>query len=178
MFKAVLYVYDKVTDRIPFILNVSVFLIMLLTCCQVLGRLIFGITILWSTEVSIFMLILLTFLGASWLLKNDLHVNMDIVINLLSIKNKALINFFTSILGLIISLLITWNGFSTTYEQCVRGVILQSIIKLPKFILIVIIPISTLFLSIEFIRKIGFYYKEMRNGLSTAEISEENKVGL
>jgi TRAP-type C4-dicarboxylate transport system permease small subunit len=100
--------------------------------------------------------------GAALLLRNDEHVQIDVVINYLSEKKKSFLNLVTSILGTVTCFFITWAGLWVTHDQYVRGVRTVGDLQIPKYILLVLIPLGTFFLTTEFIRKVKYYYSKLK----------------
>ncbi|MEA2969233.1 MAG: TRAP-type transport system small permease protein, partial [Alphaproteobacteria bacterium] len=75
---------DKVFDRIARIIEVTLALAfifaVLLNFANVLGRYIFGISLLGADEVQIFIMIGMTFLGAAVVTRRNMHLRMDVLV--------------------------------------------------------------------------------------------------
>ena len=78
---------DRVLDRIARIIEVTLALAfifaVLLNFANVLGRYLFGISLLGADEVQIFIMIGMTFLGAAVVTRRNLHLRMDVLVRFL-----------------------------------------------------------------------------------------------
>jgi len=84
--------------------------VMLIVTADVVSREFFNYPIEWVLEISQLILPAIVFLGAAWLLKNEGHVAMDVVVSRLSTRGQALLNAVTSIIGVIICTLLLTNA--------------------------------------------------------------------
>nr|WP_239544212.1 TRAP transporter small permease [Virgibacillus halotolerans] len=116
----------------------------------------------WILEVTEYLLAAFPLLGAAYLLKQDGHIKLDLFLNKLRERKRFFLETINSCIGLIISLIITVSGFFTTWGLYERGVRTESILEVPRFLLIVIIPISFMFLSIQFSKKLLHVFKKIR----------------
>ncbi len=78
---------DRIFDRIARIIEVTLALAFIfavvLNFANVLGRYIFGISLLGADEVQIFIMIAMTFLGAAVVTRRNLHLRMDVLVRFL-----------------------------------------------------------------------------------------------
>ena len=133
--------------------GVLIALLMLVTSAHVAGRRFFLTPIKWSTEMSEYAMVFITFLGAAWVLKHEGHIVIDIVPNALKPKPRAWLNVVISCLMAAICLLITVVGGITTYDAIVRNANRVYLYTTPLWILIIIIPISYFLLFIQSVRR-------------------------
>lgn len=103
------------------------------------------------------MLIYLTFLSASWILRNEKHVRVDIVLNLLSPRIQAMLGIVTSIVGAVICLVLVVYGAEATWLNYLSGVDTGGTVSVPVFILQVVIPTGSFLLLLQFLRR-GYGY--------------------
>jgi C4-dicarboxylate transporter, DctQ subunit len=108
----------------------------------------------WVLEVSEYLLVYLTFLGTAWVLKNEGHTTIDILVDHLQPKKQAILNVITSCIGAVICFILTWYGTATTVDLYQRGLIVIEILAIPKFLTTLVIPIGCGLLFIQFIRRI------------------------
>lgn len=104
-------------------------------------------------ELSGYLLLYITFLGAPWLLRQDGHVRVDLLVDALKPRAKEVLLGATSVLGALVGVLLVWQGTAVTLSMLRRGVRVTNILDTPQWLLMVIIPISGVFLTIEFVRK-------------------------
>ena len=111
----------------------------------------------WVVEVSEYSLLYICFLGAAWLLRREGHVKIDFLVNRLQPKNEALLNAITSVLAAMVCLVLVWYGTRTTWINFQRGISVVTTLGPPKFLLLLIIPLGSLMLSIQFLRRAWGY---------------------
>jgi C4-dicarboxylate transporter DctQ subunit len=119
-------------------------------------RFAFRAPIAGLTEVTEIFLLYMTFLGTAWLYKDDDHVVVDILLyNLVSnsISKKIMILLNHIFVG-IISLLLVYYGFLTTFDHFMRSAYNPTVLETPVALVIAIIPIGSFILLLEVLVKI------------------------
>lgn len=152
-------VYDKILTRIE---NVCVSLSALIALgmafmvtYSVLGRNFFSVKAAWAVEISEYMMVYIVFLAGAWILRNDGHVSVEVLFNTFPAKVKKHVGRLTLILGAGTSLLFTVYSAKTTIEHYMSGVIIINVIEIPKYLILMIIPIGMGLIFLRFIRKIA-----------------------
>lgn len=133
--------------------------IMLAVCAEIVMRYFLNAPILWVVEISEVILLYITFLGAAWLLRREGHVRIDMLLTRLPPKAQVLLNIITSTIGILMWLALTWYSIVVTLDLFQRGVLTPTVLHLPKFAIIVIIPVGSLLLAIQFLRRAWGYRK-------------------
>ncbi|MBW2015980.1 MAG: TRAP transporter small permease [Deltaproteobacteria bacterium] len=151
--KRFLFILDKAIDGMSFLAGVSLIFIMFAVCGDVLLRTFFKMPQIWVTEVIECMLLYITFLAAAWLLREEGHVQVDILITRLKPRTVAMLGIASSIIGIFVSLVLTIFGTSVTWDYYQRGVYTPSAMEIPVYLILLIIPIGSLFLLFQFIRR-------------------------
>lgn len=146
-------VFDLIIDSLAGMAGVLVIAMMFIMSYESIMRYFFHAALGWAVEVSEYIIFLITFLGAAWLLKMGRHVRVDVVVNLLGTKSQALLNIATSVLGAIICLVIAWFGAASTLDHFQRGVPVVKTLAFPKFTLLLFISLGSFMLSIQFLRQ-------------------------
>ena len=155
-------VFDYIIGSLTYLAGVILAFIMLSICWDVLGRAIAGKPLKWVLEFSEYSLLYITFLATAWVLKNERHVIIDIGLNQLSPKTRALFNIATSVLGAIICLFLTWYGWDVSWDHLQRGLYQPTATEPPDFPIFVIIPIGSFLLVIQFLRRAYKYLGDWR----------------
>jgi TRAP-type mannitol/chloroaromatic compound transport system permease small subunit len=136
--------------------------VMLIVSFEVFMRYAMGDPQTWVVETAEYSLLFIAFLGAAYLLKNEWHIKIEMVLSHLSKRRQAMLNAGTSIIGAAICLTFTIYG-SQTFWLCVemgrrtRGAMLTL-----QWPLIIVMPVGFLLLFIQFLRRSQFYYKEWK----------------
>lgn len=135
--------------------------ILLIITAQVVLRL-FGYTTIWVNEVTEYFLLYIVFLGTAWVLKKEGHIKMDLVLVRLRPRAQVLLNIITSILCAIICLAIVWYGAKITWEFFQIGYIGPGLLRIPQAPIVVIIPVGSLLLFIQFLRRTHGYLGRLK----------------
>jgi TRAP-type C4-dicarboxylate transport system permease small subunit len=135
---------------------------MLVVCADVFLRYFFNRPMFWVLESTQFALVFITFLGAAWVLKNDGHVRMDIVISRFSQRTQDRINIVTSILCAVACLVVTWYGVKVWWDYFQINYLYAGSLVIPAYYLEAVIPIGGFLLFIQFLRKAYGYLGKLK----------------
>jgi len=127
--------------------------IMLSVSADVTLRTFLNRPITWVLEGTEYSLLYITFLGAAWLLKREGHVRVDIVLNQLEPRPRAILNVVTSIILAIVCFLLVWYGTQSTLNNLQRGILSVRYYSLPKFAFLAVIPLGRLLLLVDSLKK-------------------------
>jgi TRAP-type C4-dicarboxylate transport system permease small subunit len=106
----------------------------------------------WAIEITEWILLYSAFLAAAWVLKEEGHVVIDILVVRLSRKNQHILKVLVCFLGILTCGFLAYHGFRAAYSLYNRDVIMMGMILMPKYILVVIIPVGISLTLIQFIR--------------------------
>lgn len=132
------------------------------TCADVILRYFFNRPIHWMLEITEYIMLYIPFLGAAFVLKEEGHIRVDILINHLNKKTRETLNLVTSFIGGIVMLTYTWFGGEVTWDYFKRGIPALESLKTPMFLILMIIPIGGFFFTIQFFRQMFGYYRKIR----------------
>jgi len=155
-------IFDRILSAMAVFAGFLVIFIMLGVCGEVISTVFIGRSLPWMTEIVNYCLLWITFLVAAWVLKNDGHIKMDIVLTRLSIRNTALLDVFTSIIGAIICLVIAWFSARVTWQNFQTGSVIPIYLYVPAAFVNFIIPVGYLLLFIQFLRRIFGNLKSLK----------------
>jgi C4-dicarboxylate transporter DctQ subunit len=113
----------------------------------------------WVVQFSEYALLWITFLGAAWLLRKDLHVRIDLLMGLLSPRGQRIMRILHNGMGTIVSAVIAWYASGLVWDFFQRGVMDIRAIDMPRFAVLVVIPFGFMLLLLEFVRQL---VKELR----------------
>lgn len=131
------------------------------TCIDVIFRYFLNRPIHWMLEITEYIMLYIPFLGAAYVLKEDGHIRVDILVNHLNEKTKRILYIITSFVGGMVMLTYTWFGGQVTWEYFKRGVPALESLKTPMFLILMVIPIGGFFFAIQFFRQmISFSQKK------------------
>ncbi len=175
-FETMARIFDRIVDGMAFVAGLFSIAIMVLICYLVIMRYIFSNPPAWILEICEYLLIYITFLSATWLLRQNGHVRVDLFLTWLSEYKQKTMRLLTSIVGGLSCALLTWFSFLVTLDNFSRKILSIQTLSVPKWILYAIIPIGALFMTIEFFRQAFSEFriiKEYSHDLKTKSVTEK-----
>jgi TRAP-type C4-dicarboxylate transport system permease small subunit len=155
-------VFDRVIGVFAFSAGILIIYTFSSVCLEVVLRYFFNRPQVWVMETAEYSLLFITFLGAAWVLRNEGHVKVDLVINQLKPKAQTTINIFTSIVSAAVCLVLTWYTGQLAFDHLQRGVLSERMVNLPKGVLLAVIPVGSFLLFVQFLRRTYSYLKSRR----------------
>ena len=145
--------FDSFLEFLGSLSGYIIIAVMLIVCAQVVARYFFRSPIQWVVEFSQFALLYIPLLGSAWLLKHEGHVSVDLLTHRLNPKSLSLLKFFTSLVGIMVSLVLVWYGGRVTVDLFQRDILIPEVVPIPEYIIVGIIPFGGLLMFIQFIRR-------------------------
>jgi C4-dicarboxylate transporter DctQ subunit len=102
-------------------------------------------------EISEYSLLWIVFLSTTWILKNNGHIRLDLVVSRLSPVPRAIVDVITSAVGAALLAFITYYAIQFALNDFQIGAKSISILRPPKWTVEIIIPIGCFLLFIQFI---------------------------
>ena len=116
-------------------------------------RYLFNKPLGWVKEVSEYILVGLGFLAAAWILKDDAHVKMDLILTKVSSQTRNTMNLITSAISTAVVFIITWFSMRVTLDFYQTKVVNPSVLEPSKWVLMIPIVLGSFLLIIQFIRR-------------------------
>jgi C4-dicarboxylate transporter DctQ subunit len=130
-----------------------------LTLLDIVSRQFFNSAQGWAIEISEYSLVYIAFFGAAWLLREEGHIKVELLVEVLSPRHQALLGVATSLVGVVVTGVLAYFGTTTTIQEYVAGTTMyESPLKPPLYPLLIPIPIGAASLSIQFMRRTYGYY--------------------
>ncbi len=156
-------ILDATINLLAFLAGVIFVYLMLSVFVEaVILRYFLGITTDWIREVATYTLLFITFLGTTWVLRREGHVKMDLLLERLKPKPQAMINIITSVVAAIACLVVTWYGVKVTWRDIQTGYYVATVLEPYSWYLVLIIPIGSFLLFIQFLRRISGFLRSWR----------------
>jgi len=155
-------IFDRIIDALAVLGAVVIAGVTLLVSADVTMRYLFNNPIEYVLEFTEYSLVYVTFVSATWVLKIDKHVKMEGVLNQLNPKARSMLNFITSILGVIICAILFWYGLQGTWEYFQRGLRFPGGPRIPQTPILAPIVIAYLLLLFQFVRRGYEFLKQWR----------------
>jgi C4-dicarboxylate transporter DctQ subunit len=165
MIKHVSTAFDRILYGLFWIAVILLIFTTVGTCVDVIGRYIFNSPIPWMLEVTEYIMLYIPFLGAAFVMKDDAHIKVDVITLRFAPRNRDLLASVTSAIGGIVMGIYTWVGFQVALDFFQRRVASLEYLKMPVYLILMIIPIGSFFFTIQFFRLCVSYlqkYKRQR----------------
>lgn len=154
--------FDVILSGLAGLSGVLLVYVMLSVTLDVIMRYFLNKPQFWVGELAEYALLYITFTGTAWVLKRDSHVKIDILYAFLRQRHIHILGLVSSIIGIFICAVLTYYGTKVTWDHFERGIYNPTLMEFPKGPLLIIIPIGTLLLMIQFIRKSFALLTELR----------------
>ncbi len=161
-------VFDGTVNTFAVLAGVIIIALMLAVSAQALSRTFFNITFMTLMESAQVGVLYITFLGTTWVMRNERHVSMDIVTTRVRPKTNLIMNITTSIICALMCMVLCWYTAEVVLERWLSGVWLYRNFPILDAQILMIIPIGTFFLFIQLLKRTGGFVKQLR-GIQKAE---------
>lgn len=146
-------IFDRIIGLPPVVAAALVPFMMLAVTYEIVIRYFKGVSQIWVGEISGYCLLFITFASATWLLKREKHIKVELVLNRMSPRIQTLLNILTSAIGAAICCALTWYGSLATFVYWQKGIFIPTLLEVPTEYVLVIIPVGSFFLFIQFMRR-------------------------
>lgn len=117
----------------------------------VLSRYLFGRPTVWQTEVSIYLLIFATFVGAAYGLKHHAHVGVDLIVERLPPRARLTARVVTAVLALGVVAVAFWTSTFTWWEAYEGGHRSPTALRAPLSVVYAILPAGMLLVAFQYL---------------------------
>lgn len=148
-----LRIFDLIVDGGMVLAAGLLVAVMLATTIKVVFRYGLREGLLGVDQISGTMLLYITFLGAAWVLRREEHVTIDLLVGALSPRIRRRLNLLSSIVGAVICFCLVFFGTLEVVSSLQRGIRIPAEIEMPRAVNLLIIPLGSLFLGLQFLRQ-------------------------
>ncbi len=145
--------FDHVLNTCAGIAIAIVYFMMFAVCAEIVFRYFLHMPIRWVVEITSILLLYMTFLATAWLLREEGHVTIDLLFVRFTPRVQNLFSIIVSIIGAALSVVMIWYGTDITIDFIQRGVLTPTILELPRAAIIIVIPIGSLLLLLQCLRR-------------------------
>jgi C4-dicarboxylate transporter, DctQ subunit len=142
---------SKINKYLALTAGVSVFLIMFITVYEVIVRYLFNAPTMWTFEVTGYLLLIATFLAASYTLEQGGHVNIDLVSMNLKPVPRRWLSIIVDVLGIAFISLWLWKSTALAMDSFILDFKSMSMLQVTLWPFYVLIPLGLLLLLIQYI---------------------------
>jgi|SRR5690625_3596972 len=158
-------VLDKTEVFLAAIAGILIMCSMLTVMLEVIVRYIFGTSFVWVQEYNEYILLYIPFLSGAWLLRNNDHVIVNLIDNILGKSSSIVLNIIVAILGILSMIIIVYYSTIVTLDILNRNVTSTTVLRTPQVYIYIIIPIGSFFMLLEFVRQLIYAIKSRNNSL-------------
>lgn len=136
-----------------YVAGVGILIMALLITTEVVGRHLFGFSMLVVDEWSGYLLVMVTFLGLAYTMKTNGFLQIEFLLNRLEPKQKKIFHIFLISIALFYSILIDHKLIAHTWSSYSTGLVSVSISETPLFIPQLFMPLGMSLLVLELFRE-------------------------
>jgi TRAP-type C4-dicarboxylate transport system permease small subunit len=155
---------NLVTKAFYVISMAALFFIAAAILYDVLLRAVFKRPTYWTVEVTALLLVVIAFLGAADILRENKHIQFSLILDRLSPKGRRIAEIVNSLFGLTFCLVLTWQAGAATRMVYVNDMRLPSILSTPLYIPYLVMTVGALVLSLQLILKIIVNIRDGKRG--------------
>ncbi len=108
----------------------------------------------WTLDVAEYSLYLITFLGAPWVLREEGHIAVDILVERLGPKNRAVMEKIAYSMAAVVCLILFVVSAGVCWRSFGNGTLIHETFVFPEWWMLIIAPPIFLILMIMFIRMV------------------------
>jgi TRAP-type C4-dicarboxylate transport system permease small subunit len=128
--------------------------LLLLVFHEVIVRYVFDSPTLYSVEISEYLLVFVAFMSAGWALKENRHVQVRFVVNLLPRKVQWILDVCTSVLAMVFCAILVWKGGRIALTAYTGDYHSSSLLNVPLWIPYAFIPFGALVMGLQYIVRV------------------------
>lgn len=148
------FIIDKIS-KISFLLSeIAMFLLAAIVFYNVILRYIFRMPTSWSTEVSGYTLVFITFFSTAEIANQKAHIKFTLFENRLPTRKRSLVEIVVAFVGLFFCSILIWQGSKITYMTYTQHMCSPSLLKMPLFIPYSFLPLGAIFLFLVLLVRI------------------------
>ncbi|NKB52780.1 MAG: TRAP transporter small permease subunit [Rhizobiaceae bacterium] len=127
---------------------------------DVVTRNLFDFSSPWAFDLSEYSLVWITFLGAPWVLLQDRHVRIELLVDSLPRWAQTILGIAVCSVAIFICAVLAWRTGIAAWEYYDRNVMMARIWRIPRIAPYFVIPLGSGLLSIAFALRLGLYIRE------------------
>ena len=156
--------FDKVIDWMAVLAGVILVFITAAVCYTIGMRFLFTKTTIWIMQTTEYALLWIVFLATAWLLREGGHITTDVLYIHLNQRTQNALTCIMFVIGGFTCAALFFLGVFHVWECIAGGVTDVRAITVPKTAVFIIIPIGSLFLTIQFFRMAWSGLIDIRTG--------------
>ena len=133
-------------------------------CVDVVMRYFFGRPIMGSTELTEYALVYITFLGAAWAVPRGAHIDIDAFVVHMPINAQKICALIGNVVSFGVASALTVFGAWTTWTAYTRHLFKPTLLEIPTWIVLIVIPVGSFVLALRYVVEIAFVSEAITTG--------------
>jgi TRAP-type C4-dicarboxylate transport system permease small subunit len=154
--------FDRLIDFMAALAGVILVFITAAVCYTIGMRYLFTKTTIWLMQTTEYALLWIVFLATTWLLREKGHITTDVIYTHLNEKTKNQLNLVMFVVGGLACAVMVYFGIDYTLECIINRITDVRGVTVPKWIIFIIIPVGSIFLTIQFFRMVWSELSDIR----------------
>lgn len=126
----------------------------LVTAHGVFVRYVLRAPTVWQTETTIYLLMVVTFVGAAYGLKHHAHVGVDLLVEKAPLRRQLVVRLLTAVACLAVVLVVMWTAYQDWYEAYLFDHRSSTAFRFPLWIAYAILPLGMLLVALQYLAMI------------------------
>lgn len=144
---------DLAENFFAFLSGILLLISVLSVTLEVASRFFFNQSFVFINELNAYILLFVPFLAAAWLLRHNGHITVDLLDRVLPETVLRILDVLIVIVGIVVSGFLVWYGTLVTLDAYQRDLLSLTVVQFPQVYVFAAIPLGSLLLVLEFIRK-------------------------
>ena len=145
--------FDLLNRALAAIACAAFVLVTLMICTEIVTRAAIDVSNPWLVEISEIALLYITFLAAAWVLGNDKHVALDLLLNRLGARSARYLHLVLSFAAAVACFVVAWFGVATAIDQYLNDIREPTIMAPLTWWITAVVPFGFVLLGIQFLRR-------------------------
>lgn len=141
---------DRCSEVAGYLSGACILVATLVICYAVVLRAT-GRSTVWQTELAVYLLIFVTFVGGAYGLKHGSHVGVDLFARRLSLKGRLLLDAVRAALSLVLIVVVTWYSSQMWWEATSEGSTSGTAWNPPLAYVYAILPLGMLLIGLQYL---------------------------
>ena len=155
--------FDRILTIGLILAGVMLFFMMFSVCFNVIARYAFNSPSIWVDEITSILLLFLPFFVGAWILKNERHVRMDLILSHMQHRTRFKFEIVSLIIISAVCVVFLVYGLKVALELFEIGYKTETNLQLSKWPIISVIPIGFFLIFLQAIRNILKKIQELRS---------------
>lgn len=154
-------VYDDILENFVCAIYITLITVSFL---QVFSRYVLNYSFSWTEEIGRYSFVYLTFIGAALCIRNEMNINLDLLIKRLPRSMSAILEMVVDISIIVFLVLLTYQGYLISLKTVKQ---VSAALHLPMVLFYISIPLGAVFMLVNMVRvflKHRRQFKELRAG--------------